>query len=185
MTFLLLALLVGIGLFMFGIWMMFHLQAKDQSVSSMISKKCILYRKKLYTAICLSIAGFTMVWSVAAASVNVVHTTFMEVLDSSPGRLVVELGIFKQRGCKLTSLLIKSVHSENYIDYAVLDSPALITNSAEGYSPDFIIVEVNRDNDFVVKRVDFSATYQCPFGFEVTSHVGSLIPDTVFNVTIP
>jgi len=185
MTILLLALIFGVGLFVFGIWMMFHLQISEQTTLQERPKKCILYRKKLYSAIAISVMGFTTVWSVAAASVNVVHTTFMEVMDVAPGRLVVELGIFKQRGCKLNSLLIKSVHSESHADYAIMDSPALVTNSAEGYSPDFIIIEVNRDDEFVVKRIDFTATYSCPFGFEVTSHVGSLIPDPSFNLTVP
>lgn len=188
MTLLLLALILGVSLFIFGIWMMFHLQSSGQEDRRDCSKTCLIYRlykKKLYSAIAISVLGFTTVWSVAAASVNVVHTTFMEVMDTSPGRLVVELGIFKQRGCKLSNLLIKSVHSENHADYSIMDSPTLVSNSAEGYSPDFVIIEVNRDDDFTVKRIDFSATYSCPFGFEVTSHVGSLVPDPSFNLTVP
>lgn len=185
MTLLLLALLAGVGLFVFGIWSMFHLQMLERTALKDCARKCAPYRNKLYTAIAISVLGFTVVWTVAAVSVNVVHTTFMEVLDSSPGKLVVELGIFKQRGCKLNSLTIKSVHNESHSDLFLLDNPSLVTNSAEGYSPDFIIVEVERIDEFVVKRIDFSATYHCPFGFEVTSHVGSLIPDSTFNLSVP
>lgn len=185
MTLLVSSLVIGIFLFLLGIWLMFATQQREEAALGVDFTKCVLYRKKIYAAIALAIMGFFSVWIVAATHVNVVHSAAVEVLDSVPGRMVVGLGIQKQRGCKLESLTIKSLRYPGQVEVSTLAPPALISNMADGYSPDFLIIELNRDDTFTIRRVEFSATYSCPFGLEVYSQVGSLTPDQYFNQTTP
>lgn len=182
-TFLFLSVVLGAGLFFLGIWMVYRIQLKEEVPPGSGIYTQFFYKRKVIVAMALatSLGGFFGIWATAANNITVVNSTSVEILNSSPGKMTVELSIHKQRGCKLSSLTVHSVRHAGSSDVSFPESPTILKETSEGYSPDFVVVEINRDDSFTIKSVDFSAAYDCPFGFQISSKIASLVPDPSFN----
>lgn len=194
-------LLTSMGIFLFGIWVIYNSHKSIDDLRKYLPSNCPLYDTyKKRVAIFLSLLGFLGMWGSAASVVTVVDSAALEILASSPGRMTVEIEVYKQRGCTLSSIKTESITYSGKVKTFIKENPELLvnapeifisgtqellSNSAKGYDPDFVILELVKEEGYAVHQVEFTAYYSCPFGFEVESPIGSLTPEASFNLSVP